>query len=45
MYAVFVEFLLTDKGKSQVRYYALHWDAQKIHKDVLAHVKHLPMHL
>ena len=32
-------FLLTDKGKSLVRHYELHWDAQKIHKDLLAHTE------
>ena len=39
MYAVFVEVLLTSKGKSLVRYYELYWDAQKIYKDLLVHAE------
>ena len=39
MYAVFVEFLLTYKVKSLVRCYELHWDAQKIHEELLAHAE------
>ena len=39
MYAVFVECLLTDKGKILVRSHELHWDAQKIHEEFLAHAE------
>ena len=39
MYAVFTELLLTDKVKLLVRYYELHWDAYKIHKDVLVYAE------
>ena len=39
IYAVFAEVLLTDKGKPLVRYHELHWDAQKIHEELLAHAK------
>ena len=39
VYAVFAEVLCTDKGKSLVRYYELHWDTQKIYENLLAHTK------
>ena len=39
MYAVFAEVLLTDKEKSLVRSHELHWDAQKIHEELLAHAE------
>ena len=39
MHAVFVEILLTEKGKSPHRCYKLHQDAQKIYEDLLAHAE------
>ena len=39
MYALFAEVLLTDKGKSLVRRCGLHWDAHKIHKDLLVYAE------
>ena len=37
MHAVFTEVLLTDKAKSLISHYELHWDAQKIHRDLFAY--------
>ena len=39
MYAVFAETLLTDKGKSLVRSHERHWDAQRIHTELLAYAE------
>ena len=39
MYAGFTEVSLTEKGKSLVRSHELHWDAQNIHEDLLAHAE------
>ena len=39
MYAVFAEVLLIYKEKYLVRSYELHWDAQKIHEELLAHAE------
>ena len=39
MHAIFAECLLTDKGKSLVRSHELHWNAQNIHEELLAHAE------
>ena len=39
MYAVFVEDIFSNKGKSLVRHYELHWDGHKIHSELLVHAE------